>query len=353
MGTLRFLLGIVLLGWLWPIAAAASPSDLSIVQIAQATSNNRVSISELTRAAETGNADAQFKLGVVYHFGKGAEKNYDKALHWYRKAARQGHGAAANNLGNMYNKGLGVIRDRKEAVHWFRKAARQGHRAGQYNLGQMYQRGLGVQRDREEAIYWYRKSSAQGFKLAEKQLKRLETGNVASKGLSPSNVERLRQQAKAGDPKSQHQLGMLYFKGKLGIRDFEQAAYWWQKAADQGFAASQGGLGALYLSGKGVKKDGKLGIEWMKKAAQQGDPGAQNNLAQILAANGKLEPALKLSQAAVKQKSDDGRYWHTLAVILAKYGEKDAAFKAWDRALSLSPNNTKISETAKKYGYSR
>ena len=40
--------------------------------------------------AEAGNADAQYKLGVLYIQGRGVEKDYAKAREWFEKAAAQG-----------------------------------------------------------------------------------------------------------------------------------------------------------------------------------------------------------------------------------------------------------------------
>jgi TPR repeat protein len=109
----------------------------------------------------------------------------------------------------------------------------------------------------------------------------------------------------------------------------------------------------LYLAGKGVPKDFKVAVGWLKKAAEKGDASAQNNMAKIFMVKGKLETALKLSKLAVKKKPKQAFYWDTLATILMKFGEKQAAFKAWDQALKLKPNNRGIRKNATKYGYQR
>ena len=58
---------------------------------------------------------------------KGVPKNASQAVTWYRKAAEQGDADAQFNLGVMYAKGVGVPKDASQAVTWFRKAAEQGH----------------------------------------------------------------------------------------------------------------------------------------------------------------------------------------------------------------------------------
>ena len=45
---------------------------------------------------------------------------------WYRKAADQGDADAQFNLGGQYARGHGVAKDVAEAARWYRKAADQG-----------------------------------------------------------------------------------------------------------------------------------------------------------------------------------------------------------------------------------
>ena len=48
-------------------------------------------------------------------------------MKWYRKAAEQGDAEAQYKLGGCYLDGEGVARDKTEALKWWRKAAEQGH----------------------------------------------------------------------------------------------------------------------------------------------------------------------------------------------------------------------------------
>ena len=50
------------------------------------------------KAAEQGNADAQYNLGMCYQEWKGVEQSFSKAEEWYTKAAQQGHQGAINRL---------------------------------------------------------------------------------------------------------------------------------------------------------------------------------------------------------------------------------------------------------------
>jgi TPR repeat protein len=57
---------------------------------------------------------------------------------------------------------------------------------------------------------------------------------------------------------------------------YKQAVYWYQKAADQGYAEAQSILGVMYANGKGVLKDDKQAVYWYQKAADQGLAEAQS-----------------------------------------------------------------------------
>jgi hypothetical protein len=88
-------------------------------------------VAELRARAEQGDAEAQFKLGLMYVNGQGVPQDYAQAVGWYRKAAEQGYAAAQYNLGRMYETGRGVPRDDVEAHLWQDLAAARATGADQ------------------------------------------------------------------------------------------------------------------------------------------------------------------------------------------------------------------------------
>ena len=132
------------------------------------------------KAAEQGNASAQFNLGVMYDEGLGVKKDYIETVKWYRKAAEQGHAEAQCYLGTMYQNGEGLPVDFGEAVKWFRKAAEKGDAVAQFLLAGMYFRGNGTLKDLSKAKYWTEKvyenpkAPARTKELAEKNWNKLE-----------------------------------------------------------------------------------------------------------------------------------------------------------------------------------
>ncbi len=129
----------------------------------------------LKRAAEQGDALAQFNLGVMYVKGEGVPEDDAKAVYWYRKAAEHGDALAQFNLGVMYANGEGVPEDDAKAVYWYRKAAEQGDASAQYNLGLKYGKGEGVPEDYVQAYAWWSIAAAQGHDGAQNNKEILAT----------------------------------------------------------------------------------------------------------------------------------------------------------------------------------
>ena len=83
-------------------------------------------IEQLRKAAEQGDAAAQYNLGVMYKKGAGVPENYAEALKWYRKAAEQGHTSAQLRFGVMYALGRGIPENYVYAYAWVSLAVAQG-----------------------------------------------------------------------------------------------------------------------------------------------------------------------------------------------------------------------------------
>jgi TPR repeat protein len=235
-------------------------------------------IAEYRKAAEQGNAAAQFNLGLCYDNGEGVVKDEVEAVKWYRKAAEQGLAQAQSNLGLRYASGEGVAKDEVEAAKWYRKAAEQGHTQAQSNLGVCYAYGQGVLKNKAEAVKWYRKAAEKGLDSAQ-----LNLGGCyfRGEGVEKDKVEAVkwfRKSAEQGLASAQLNLGNSYQVGEGVVKDAVEAVKWYRKAAEQGLADAQVNLGNGYHIGEGVVKDDVEAAKWIRKAAEQGDATAQCNL---------------------------------------------------------------------------
>lgn len=97
-------------------------------------------VKRYTKAAEQGDADAQFQLGASYHLGQGVPQDYKEAVKWYRKAAEQGYAEAQHCLALMYGRGEGVLEDYVEAYKWHLLAAMTGNKDAQRGKEYLRQR---------------------------------------------------------------------------------------------------------------------------------------------------------------------------------------------------------------------
>ena len=94
-------------------------------------------LTERKLLAKQGDAKAQFKLGMMYKYGRWVPQDDKEAAKWIKLAAEQDHADAQYNLGMMYNKGKGVSKNYKEAIRWLRLAIKHGYESAARDLGQI------------------------------------------------------------------------------------------------------------------------------------------------------------------------------------------------------------------------
>jgi len=122
----------------------------------------------LRKAAKAGNAEAQFRLGVMYGNGDGVGLDYEQARDWFEKAAVQGHESALITLAWMHANGTGVGVDEDRARELYLDAARRGSAKAQYVVGTMYRFAqYGMKKDLQAAVEWYLKAADQGMPTAQ------------------------------------------------------------------------------------------------------------------------------------------------------------------------------------------
>lgn len=281
--------------------------------------------------AESGNADAQYELGLAYEKGESVPKNYVEAIKMYHKAAEQGHAEAQFTLGRCYYNGIGVKIDYAEAVKWYRMVADQGYAEAQFNLGICYYNGYGVTKDYAEAVKWYRKAAELGDADAQLNLGACYATGIGI-DLNPIEAAKWsRKAAEQGRAGAQFNLGKFYFNGYGVTKDYAEAVKWLHLATEQGHveakemlpiaglhlnaqngdAKAQSLLGMLYESGEGVTKDIAKAVSLYQKAAEQGYAEAQYNLGRCyekgLGVESDLVEAIKMYLKAAEQGHKDAK----------------------------------------------
>lgn len=256
----------------WILRAAEGgyhKAQFDVAQLDHNAGNNLEAVKWYRLAAEQGNADAQFALGILHSFGQCVPKDSTEAVKWYRMAAEQGHPTAQNNLGVCYDHGDGVPEDKTEAVKWYRSAAENGDADAQFNIALLCYRGEGVAEDWTEAVKWCRKAAEKGHANAQFLI------GVAywdGEGVAKDRTEAVKWfnlAAEQGHPKAQFQLGFAFDSGDGVAKDYAEAIKWYHLAAGQGHADAQFALGAAYAQGEGVPQNFVEAYKWTNLAAAQ------------------------------------------------------------------------------------
>ena len=105
--------------------------------------------------AESGDAESQYGLGMMYGNGFGVPMDDALAIKWYGLAAEQGHADALNNLGIMHQNGWGVPLNEEEAVRLFTLAAEHGVAEAMVALGRHYAMDFAAAYDPVQAYKWF------------------------------------------------------------------------------------------------------------------------------------------------------------------------------------------------------
>ncbi len=198
--------GLLVACWLGgmapPIAACA---DQAAGVAAYEAGDYGKAFHEWKAAAEQGDILAMRNLGQLYRWGKGVERDLEKAADWYRRAADKGFEPAQLNLAFMYLDGQGVAQDLVEAARWFEMATLQRNPVAQYQLALLLDEGRGVPADRERALLLYRLAAEGGLAQAKLRLAELapsESGApmVRAVAASPMTSGEVPQLAIAAEP---------------------------------------------------------------------------------------------------------------------------------------------------------
>jgi TPR repeat protein len=147
----------------------------------------------LLSQAQSGNAEAQYWLAMIYDHGKLVPQDRAQAESWMLKSAEAGYSSAQRVLGLGYLDG-----DYRSAgaEMWMQQAAAQGDTEAQFWLGTAYEQGWFGTPDFTNALLWYRKAAGQGH------------------------------------PDAQQGLGQMYHDGEGVKQNYKQAAKWFLKAAE-------------------------------------------------------------------------------------------------------------------------
>ncbi|MGY4188578.1 TPR repeat protein [Bradyrhizobium sp. USDA 4459] len=178
----------------------------------------------------------------------------------------------------------------------------------------------------------------------------------------------LRTAAMKGDATAAYEIGLRFAEGKGVAANYDEAAKWYDRAAQAGVVPATFRLGTLYEKGLGVKRDADIARRYYTQAAERGNAKAMHNLA-VLDADGGGRGANYQSAAqwfrkaadrgvadsqfnlgilyargiGVEQNLAESYKWFSLA---AAQGDADSAGKRDDVAKRLDPQSLAAAKLA-------
>jgi TPR repeat protein len=277
----------------------------------------RMNADRWLRAAEGGDADVKYHVGLMHDMGLGTEQDARTAKDLYLAAARLGHDKAQVALAALLE-----VNDPEAAKAWLEKAAAAGNVDAQFALGQLYGRAWEAV-SRGKALTLLVQAAQAGHAHAQLAVaKALET---SAQGYS---LDFLEMAAHQGVPEAQYLHGCRLAEGALRAADRLAAAQWWERAATAGNIAAASDLGGALLGGDGVTKNPAEALHWIKLAAEAGDAKAQWNLGGMyIGGAGGLSQDIKQAFIWCHLAADQGfaPARATLGVLYEKIGKFDKA----------------------------
>lgn len=156
--------------------SACSHDDAPQSQDTPPAANATATQAQTGQEAPPAVASEEYNKGLKYARGDGIAQDEAEAARWFRLAAEQGNIDGAYQLGLIYARGgSDVAQDFSKAHDWLYKAAMGGHPNAQYFLGMMYINGDGVQVDEVQATVWFWLATTLGDEYARARLRTIST----------------------------------------------------------------------------------------------------------------------------------------------------------------------------------
>lgn len=164
---------------------------------------------DLIAKAGAGDADALYRLGVLFHHGQGGlPYNIKQAWAWYKKAAALNHPPTAYAIARLYEMGHGTNASIADADTWMKRAAEQGYEPAKQRLKIMHEK------NNNRSLF--------DFMLEEERKPKSINFFTAMIEHDPATAERALK--RIGTPTAQAYLAYMYYTGKIPAKDGQKKA---------------------------------------------------------------------------------------------------------------------------------
>ena len=347
----------MILKYIFVILALASLAEAKVGTCTVGDSKNKF-VSCLEHEAIKTNAIEDMNFLAAFYT---MDKEYDKAVAWYKKSAEKGDAKAAFFLGGVYDEALD---NKKEALKWYKKATMREYDDAMQHLNETMENVYGKSEtikiyeeaiNKGEDVYWNKQFLANFYFRVGKYNKRIEIykelikeyperkgdwlvsiGNTYMKDSlnnREKELEYYRQAAKYGNKMAMHNLGIYYGD----IKDYKTAEMWFKKAGQNSMVCF------MY---KKIVKDKTRALECYKKEAENNNTQSIINLASTYSSYEDYEQALREYKKASKLGDENATY---LIGSLYKYiyHDKNKSINWYKKAASMG-NEKAIKHLRKK-----
>jgi TPR repeat protein len=215
-------------------ACTKNAPDYGTAKKAYKHENFQTSLHHYEGLAEFGMPEAYVELGKHYLWGKGVERDPERAMKYFRQAEEMGAGEYARRyiprtevkLASESLKGRTSFFNDEAALVVLNKGMERNNRAAIFELGYAYEKGMGVPVNGEKAYEYY-----------------IQSGNM-------------------GYGRGDYYAGRLLLKGELLPRNISKAVDLYKKAGKNGYPRAYEQLSEIYRNGEYVSPNPKLAQQY-------------------------------------------------------------------------------------------
>lgn len=157
----------------------------------------------LKEESKFNNEFLEYKIGMMYKDGQGADVDFYKAFEWLRKSADKNNQYAQHSLGKLYIEGKGTEQSYEKALEYYIKSAEQKNAYVAYELGGIYTESIDIEGNIELSQKYYEIA----YKEFVNQINSVNKNRILYK------------------------LGKMCLEGKGVEKDVQKAAEYFQKSA--------------------------------------------------------------------------------------------------------------------------
>jgi len=289
-------------------------------------------------AADLGNADAQYRVALMYRDGFGVEKNNSESLKYFEFSGNNGNLRAMQYLGDAYLNGI-IDFDEKKSFWWHLKAAERGNPTSQYQIAVMYRDGNGVEKDDRLSESWFKSCVYSGLVGFASIL-----SDAYSKGMQVLKDDEIAYKwhlfsAESGNVNAMYQRGIIDITGSRGEININAGFLSLCGAAERGDVRAMNTLGWMFKNGVHVSKNNTESLKWFGKSAELEHPEGLYNTAILMekinsvdrtdliqkaAEGGHLSAQVELGDRLLPNDEETALKWYTLA---GERGNQEARMK--------------------------